>query len=344
MLFALMTSDPTDVNGWVMSLAKLSDVEYDVIDISSHDWLEKCQKKSYSLFLLRAPGHTNSIKQMFDERIIILASVLKKPIYPPLSEILIYENKKFLSYWLKAMEIPFPRTDVFYDKQDANGYINHIKFPVIAKVNIGSSGKGVSIIRSSYEAKRYVRKAFSKGIRPYIGPNIRTASLFRKLKNAFNKKGLIKKRMKSYKAIYREPQKYVIFQEFVAHDYEWRAVVIGDSYFAHKKIVDGFKASGSLQKDYENPSLKLLDFVRDLCRKGTIVSASIDLFETKDGFLVNEIQTFFGQSDSFQMKVDGVIGRYRYVSDKWVFEPGDFASNQCYDLRLSHAIRQLNTK
>ena len=36
---------------------------------------------------------------------------------------------------------------------------------------------------------------------------------------------------------------------------------IGDSYFAHKKIVINKKASGSLEKEYVIPPIELLNFV-----------------------------------------------------------------------------------
>jgi len=245
---------------------------------------------------------------------------------------------------LEAHDLPHPCTKVFCDKTDAKYYASNLRYPIVAKLNIGSSGKGVRILKDQSEATSYINRAFSKGIRPRIGPNLRTASLLRKLRNAFSKKGLLQKRVSYYKAVYSEPQKYVIFQEFIKHSYEWRVVVIGESYFAHKKLLDGNKASGSLMKNYDNPPLELLDFVKSVCRRTGISSASLDIFETDKGWLINEIQTYFGQSDPYQMLVDGKAGRYRDLDGNWVFEPGDWASNQCYDLRMQHVIDLLQKK
>lgn len=339
---AILTTDLLNVGGWLNGLAKHPEISFDVIDIKLHNWLEKCLSRDYDLYLLRSPGSTDLMKQMFDERISILVEEFGKFIYPPSTEIKIYENKKYLSYWLKAKDIPHPKTEVFYDKKDATEFARNTNYPIVAKINIGSSGKGVKIIKSIQEANKYIRAAFRKGIRPYIGPNFRTAPVLKKLSNAIKNKSLIERRLRSYKTVYKEPQKYVIFQEFIPHSYEWRAVAIGESFFAHKKIVTGEKASGSLIKDYGDPTLNLMNFVRDICNKGGITSASFDIFETKDGFLVNEIQTFFGQSDPIQMKVKGVPGRYRYIDNKWVFEPGDWAANECYDLRLEHALNTID--
>jgi hypothetical protein len=145
--------------------------------------------------------------------------------------------------------------------------------------------------------------------------------------------------MKEYKQQSNEVHKnYIIFQEFINHSFEWRCVVIGNSYFAHKKLVKSGKTSGSLLKDYSNPPLSLLNFVRELSINFKIDSAAIDIFEHNGKYLVNEIQCFFGQSDPHQMFVNDKPGRYFFDENKWVFEEGTFNDNQCFDLRLKHAL------
>ena len=59
-------------------------------------------------------------------------------------------------------------------------------------------------------------------------------------------------------------KEFVILQQFIKHDYEWRVVRIGNSFFAHKKLLHGDKASGSLLKGYENPPITLFDFVKKI--------------------------------------------------------------------------------
>ena len=84
--------------------------------------------------------------------------------------------------------------------------------------------------------------------------------------------------------------------------------------------------------------LELLDFVKEVTNKCGLTSIAIDVFENKGRFLINEIQCFFGQSDPYQMLVDGKPGRFVSDGSKWIFEEGMFNTNQCYDLRLNHAI------
>ena len=95
-------------------------------------------------------------------------------------------------------------------------------------------------------------------------------------------------------------------------------------------------------KGYDNPPLDLLDFVKNITDNHKLYSQAVDIFETNGNYLINEMQCIFGQSDGYQMMVDGEIGRYIYLEDKWVFEKGNFAKNACYDLRLDYVINQLD--
>jgi hypothetical protein len=137
----------------------------------------------------------------------------------------------------------------------------------------------------------------------------------------------------------------VLFQKHIPHHFEWRVVRMGESFFAHKKLLLGNMTSGSLEKEYSNPPLELLDFVKQITDKFNFKSQAVDLFESSDGnYLINEMQCIFGQSDAFQMKVNGEIGRYLHDGKGWVFEKGDFNCNESFDLRLEAAISYFNTR
>jgi hypothetical protein len=66
---------------------------------------------------------------------------------------------------------------------------------------------------------------------------------------------------------------------------------------------------------------------------------AVDLFEDgSGGYVVNELQTIFGHVQDHIMEVDGKPGRYIHQNNQWVFEPGDFNTNESFDLRLKTAI------
>lgn len=319
-------------------------VDWDVIDITRTDWLECVKARPYDGLLAMPPGITSALKTMYDERVYILHTVLGLPVYPSMEEIQIYENKKYLSYWLAANGIPHPDTKVFYNRNEALDFAASTPLPVVGKMSVGASGRGVSILKTREEAVQYVKDIFSgKGPARSTGPNWKKKGLLKRAIRKLLKPAELKGKLEQYRTQRSELQReFAIFQEFIPHDFEWRVVRIGDSFFAHKKIVRGDKASGTLLKGYENPPLELFDFVKKITDLKDFWSQSVDIFIGPDGrYLVNEMQCTFGQSDPYQMLVDGRPGRYRMRAGEWVFEPGDFNRFASFLLRLDHFMEIL---
>jgi len=229
---------------------------------------------------------------------------------------------------------------VFYCYGDALEYIRSAAFPFVAKTNIGASGSGVIIIKSITEAKDYIDETFKgRGAPQRTGPNREKGGLLKRGFHYIIHPSDIAKKINIYKTKAGNRQKkFVIFQEFIPHDFEWRVVRIGESFFAHKKLKIGEKSSGSLMKNYDNAPLGLFEFVKEITDKHGFYSQAIDIFESEQGYLVNEMQCIFGQSDPYQMLFDGKPGRFRYIQNKWFFEEGEFAYNACYNLRLEFIL------
>lgn len=318
-------------------------LEYRLVNLTSNNWLEEIQKEPFDILLAKPGGLSSPFKQLYDERIYILGITLNYKIFPFPLEIFLYENKRFLASWLKANHIPHPDTFVSYHFDEALKFIKSAVYPLVAKTNIGASGSGVKIIRSVSEGEKYLKAVFSgKGAPQRTGPNTE--------KGAFINRGLhyifhpadIRKKLDIYRVKAANPQKgFVIFQEYIPHEYEWRAVRIGDSFFAHKKQKQGDKASGSLLKIYDDPPFELFDFVREITDKYNLYSQAVDIFESGRGYLVNEMQCIFGQSDPYQMLIENKPGRYCYLNNRWIFEEGDFARQACYDLRLEWVLKDV---
>jgi glutathione synthase/RimK-type ligase-like ATP-grasp enzyme len=346
-LCILANENPLDHEPWIAAINKSANIEYyDIVDLTSDKWLAEITSRQYDIFLLRPPGRTELFKRLYDERVWLIDNYLKTPVYPSLTETLIYENKRFLRDWLTTNHIPHPETNVFFKKDEALSFIKHANsFPLIGKTGIGASGNGVVKLDNQYESFEYINQAFSCGIRSHKGPKISKGSILKKIKKVLNNRHFLRQRLKDYNQSPLDVQyNYVILQKFVPHEYEWRCVRIGGSFFAHKKIARNNKSSGTLIKGYDPVPVSLLNFVREITDKTGLSSAAIDIFEKEEGYLVNEIQCFFGQSDPYQMLVDGKPGRYRFCTSDWLFEEGDFAGNACYDLRLEHALSFIKDK
>lgn len=341
-LAILQNEAPEDHVLWEKACAEFADqIDCEVVDITRVNWLERIRRGRFDGLLASPPGWTTPFRVMYDERISILNGVCGIPMYPCLEEIQVYENKKYLSYWLAANEVPHPKTWVFYHEDEALEFLKNSDLPLVGKTSIGGGGSGVHILKSRADAVHYVRNTFSgHGAGMQVGPKWRKKGFARRVIRKLFHPQELRNKLQQYKFQRSEVQKdFVILQEYIQHDFEWRCVRIGDSYFAHKKLKLGEKASGSLLKGYENPPLQLFDFVKELTDRRHFLSQSIDLFETADGrYLVNEMQCIFGQSDPYQMLVDGQPGRYRLIGGQWVFEPGDFNRVESFVLRLEHFL------
>lgn len=337
----LKNEDPYDHLMWVKACEEFPEqIDFEVFDLLNRSWMDVFRNRFFDCLLARPGAKTSIFRTAYQERIEILADDLKYNIYPTVTELRIYENKRYLSYWLQANGIPYPETWVFYDRKEALAHLDDARFPRVAKTNVGASGDGVMILKDRDQAREYIHQAFTTGIRSRTGPKLFQKNLVaEKLKKLLHPRQVLN-RLKTYGQIARDAQMgFVILQEYIPHDYEWRIVRIGDSFFGHKKIKSGSKASGSLLKGYEKPPFQLLDFVKTITDNHRLVSQAVDIFVDRDGrFLVNEMQCLFGQSDPYQMEIDGRVGRYTNKADQWTFEEGDFNQNESFNLRVAHVI------
>lgn len=330
---------------WVQACEQLAHrITWDVIDLTADDWWQRLCAGRYDGLLTQPTGWSSRMKALYDDRISRIDRDLRLPMIPCRGEIMIYENKRALASWLREHGVPHPETHVFGSPDEALRFTDKGVFPLVAKTSMGAGGCGVRVLRSAHEVRKYVRATFhGPGAPRASGPKWRRSGfLLRALRKLARPSDLIE-RLRAYRSIRNDVQRdHVLFQAFVPHGFEWRAVRIGDSFFAHKKLVDGEKASGSLLKEYGDPPLALLDLVRELTQRHGFRSVAVDVFENPaGGYLVNEIQCVFGQSDPYQMLVNGVPGRYRHAQGSWHFEQGDFNRFGSYLLRLEYLLDML---
>lgn len=325
---------------WIKALKKKKIAHY-LVDIEKHNWLESILKQKCDFIVAVPHGTVSYKKQLFDERIYILKYLLNFPIYPSYEELIVYENKRMLSYWLKAFKFPHPKTDIFYSYEEALSFLSNVEFPIVLKSNIGAAASGVHIVKNWNQAKRLIKRTFKGGGLPRRrGPNFNKKNVYKNIFSKLSDLDFVRKKIQYYKEIQEDRDKRsLLFQEYIQHDFEWKNVRIGNSFFSHKKIVKDGAASGTGIKIFADPPKSLLEFVKEVTDKRNFSSVSVDIFETgKNQYLINEIQTYFGQPYSYLMAIDDQPGRYLNCNGEWTFEIGDFNTNHSCDLRLEHAL------
>jgi len=326
-------------NKWQIACEHI-DAEYCLIDLANSNWLENVSKCSPDILLLRPPGDIEINKRAFDEIVYIIANILNINIFPTYRECLLYENKRILSYFLAAHNIPHPDTKVFYSKLEAKAFVRSSNLPIVLKSSIGASGSGVSIAKTLDQADSLIERAFSKrGMSISVGPNTITGNILSWTKKLCVNPNILRNKFLEYKAIHENrPRGYIIVQEYIPHDHEWRVAKIGESYFCHKKGKYKDKCSGTTVIDYSYPSITLLEYIKQICDWQDLVSVAIDVFEYRGKYLINEIQAIFGHVQEHILEVNGQPGRYINIDGEWIFEKGYYNINESYDLRLKVAM------
>ena len=302
-------------------------IKFELVDIISSDWISNIRKSNCDGYLVRPSYKKEVWKRMYDEKLYFLNKVMRIPIYPSYDEILIYENKKNMSYWLSINKLPHPKTWVFYSKKEALEFIKMYKqFPIVFKTNIGSAAMGVKFVNSEKDAVKMINKVFTK----YKFYNTGYTKWYK------TKYGI------SYPLMDDKQYNFIIFQEKIEVKTEWRMIKIGKSYFGHQKLSNGKFHSGSDLVGWVEPPKELLNLTKKICETGNFRSMDVDIFEDANGnYFINELQTIFGSYDSSQMYINGKPGRFIYENNDWIFQEGYFNQNGSCNLRVEDFILQL---
>jgi hypothetical protein len=308
-------------------------VPYEIVDIVGDNWVENVRSSDCAGFLVRPTPYYSAWKQMFDERLYYVVHHLKRTIYPSYGDLLLYENKRHMAYFLQVHDLPCPRTHVFYQLDEALEFLDQTPLPVVFKTHIGAQGTGVKIIRSRSSGKRLAQQIFRIGYPRSIHTNL---------------KGLLGARRIHVPYHFFDPEyKSIILQEYLPDVLEWRMIRIGNSYFGHQKLRKGDFHSGSSLVGWVEPPEALLRFAKHVCDAGHFQSMCLDVFEDKAGrYYVNELQAVFGSYNPSQMYIDGKPGRFWYNEreDRFEFEEGYFNQNGSCNLRVQHLLEILNER
>lgn len=327
MKLGILTSFHDSPKEFVNACKELN-VEYEIIDFISADWLNNIRKSNVDGLLCHPSCDYQERKSIIDERLFFVDKYLKIPIYPNFISLYIYENKRNMSYWLDIHDIPHAKTSVITSKLEAKKYFENAEYPIVLKSNIGAGGSMVNIIQTKRNSTKYINKIFG----------YRNGLFCKGLSPVFKKFGF------PFKFTGSAQKHYMILQDFHKIKWEWRIIKIGNNYSGHKKLLKGNKASGSGLVGWEEPPVKLLYFVRDICDRGNFDSMAVDIFETEnEEFLVNELQALFGSYLPYQMKINGVKGIYEYSEEfGFKFKEGEFHKYKSNLLRVEDFIRKLS--
>lgn len=311
---------------------KSLDVDYEVVDIISENWLENVRKSDCDGFFCPSNCVSQELKTIQDERYYFVSQIMKRPIYPDFLGLYIHENKRNMAAWLELNDYPYAKTRVFTDRENALEFLSTCEYPIVTKANVGAAASKVRIVKNKRQAIHMAKKCLPK------------KSIFKFLSLGLYYKTKIK--FFNIPDLHNPQKDYFIVQDYIKDIlWEWRILKIGDSYFGHQKLLNGEFASGSGKVGWVAPPQHLLEMTRELCQKGGFRCMDVDVFETKDGkFVINELQASFGSYLDYQMCIDGVPGRYKDIDGEFVFEEGKFNVFGSTKLKIEDLIQEIKKR
>lgn len=187
----------------------------------------------------------------------VIEEQLQIAVFPDMATCWHFDDKVAQSYLLEALDIPQPKTWVFWRRADALAWCEKAEYPVVAKLSGGAGSMNVRLLRSPAEAVAYVEQCFSGSgivIHPALkasGPGRLQSRLKRSLKRALQAGPyVLANRFPSLpdQAYWMPHKNYALFQEFLpGNGHDTRVTVIGNRAFAYRRFnrPNDFRASGS---------------------------------------------------------------------------------------------------
>jgi len=322
----------------VISACQERGVDYCTINLLADDWLEQFLQSPCDGYIIRAPAGMSIWRQIFYKRLLLLRESLDGRCVPTVDSLLYYESKISMADVCAIHGLSCVNTKVFFKYTEAIAYANAAKLPVVIKADGGSGGNCVAIIRSRVRLKWQVFRAF------FIRNILRDVSITEFFKGKIRPFRTFLN--SGYFPIQESNEGYILFQDYIDANHEWRMVVLGNSYFGHKKLKKKIKGkfSGSGKAAWDDPPKELLDLIRHCANILQVNSMGFDVLEDKNGhYYLNEMQAIIGAHAPSQMYINGIPGRYRCHDGEWIFEEGEFCRHKCDLLRVETLLEMLNT-
>lgn len=246
-------------------------------------WIAYCEKKNINYKLVDA--FQNDIMQqisdcdtfmwhfyqnspqdfLFATQLIQAIAASGKTVFPSVEMTWHFDDKVAQKYLLEGIGAPLVDSKVFYFKKDALDWIKNAEMPVVFKLRGGAGSQNVKLFKTKSEAKKYIKKAFGRGISQYDSKGI-LKDRFQKFKKGLDTlEGVSKAVIRlvyptEYAKVRGRDKGYIYFQKFIPNnDSDTRVIIIGKRAFAVKRMNrDGdFRASGSGAKKYDKKEIDI---------------------------------------------------------------------------------------
>lgn len=234
---------------WI-EYCKINQIDYTIVDCYRNDIIE--QLKGCDVLMWHF-SQTNPQDYIFAKQLIFALQTAGIKVFPDFNTAWFFDDKIGQKYLLEAINAPFVPTYVFYDATHATEWIETADFPKVFKLRTGAGSNHVKLAKNKAQARRLIKKAFSKGFSQY-DKRANLKDRWYKYRNGNGNlwdvtKGVLRfVKTTEFSRVAGPERGYVYFQDFIpGNDSDIRVIVIDGKAFAIKRLVrtGDFRASGS---------------------------------------------------------------------------------------------------
>jgi hypothetical protein len=191
-------------------------------------------------------NHMQGMSRIARRLLPVIERELRLPVYPDQSTCWHYDDKIAQRYLLEAVEVPMPKTWVWFDKAAALLWAEGASYPLVLKLATGAASMNVVLVRDRAEAVLWISRLFGRRVTSLESNQFKMN--WKRRVRGFARYLLHETPDSCWDDGYEPQSGYALFQEFLpANEFDHRITVIGKRAFAYRRFnrPNDFRASGS---------------------------------------------------------------------------------------------------
>jgi glutathione synthase/RimK-type ligase-like ATP-grasp enzyme len=243
--------------------------------------------------------HCQQDRQIARRLLPVLEDKLGLEVYPDQATCWHYDDKISQYYLLAALDIPVPKTYVWFDYDKASQWLKEADYPMVIKLWSGAGSDNVRLVRDQGQAQKCLSQLFRQGV-GNMNELFATNPISFYYRMRYSAKMLLKGRLPSRPCELHK--NYILFQQFLKDNpFDTRITIIGNRAFGFRRFnrPGDFRASGSgkLDMDPSKVDLKSVRLAFDSAKKLGSQSLAFDILRQGEKRIIAEVSyTYLSQA------------------------------------------------
>jgi glutathione synthase/RimK-type ligase-like ATP-grasp enzyme len=213
---------------WV-KYCQSNNIPFKIVDCHANDIIDQLKDCDALMWQFH---HFNPKDNLIAKQILFALEQAGIKVFPDFRTSWHFDDKIGQKYLLEAIGAPLVPSHLFFDKASALNWVKLTTYPKVFKLRGGAGSVNVKLIKSEFEAKQIIRKAFGKGFPKYDSWGSLKERIYKYRKGKVGINELLKGIARVfYKPEYARKSSnevgYAYFQEFIPNnDSDIRIIVI----------------------------------------------------------------------------------------------------------------------